>query len=150
MIISRYLKASPDLAAVTQHAERLLELQHFFAAIAPPALAQQCRVANFKQGKLVIHAANALFAAKLRQVIPSLSEEFLNRGWQVTAIQVAVQQSSDEPQAPVEIAPLPPAARARLAEFSNQINDKHLKASLEHLLEIAAPTEEKEPDSGSD
>jgi hypothetical protein len=150
MIISRYLKASPDLAAVTQHAERLLELQHLFAAIAPPALAQLCRVANFKQGKLVLHAANTLVAAKLRQVVPSLSEEFLNKGWQVTAIQVAVQQSGDELQEVAEVAPIPLEARVQLAELSNKINDQRLKASLEHLLETAAPAAEKGPDSTSD
>jgi hypothetical protein len=150
MIISRYLRASPDLAAVTQHAERLLELQHLFEAVAPPALAQHCRVANFKQGKLVLHAANALVAAKLRQTVPSLCEAFSDRGWQVTAILVAVQQSGDEPEAVPAVAPLPPAARARLVEFAKQINDQRLKASVAHLLEATAQADEKEPDSASD
>jgi hypothetical protein len=139
MIISRYLKASSDLAAVTQHAERLLALQQLFEVIAPPALAQYCRVANFKQGKLVLHAANALIAAKLRQVVPSLSDEFSNRGWKVTAIQVAVQQWGDEPQKPPQVAPLPPAARARLAAFARSAADPKLRDAVEHLLEAAKP-----------
>src|ERR1700688_4540163 len=124
MIISRYLKASSDLAAVTQHAERLLALQQLFEVIAPPALAQHCRVANFKQGKLVLYAANTLIAAKLRQIVPSLSDDFSNRGWKVTAIQVGVQQRGDEPQSTTPAAvPLGPAARAGLAAFARKAAD---------------------------
>ena len=150
MIISRYLKVSPDLAAVTQHAERLIALQHLFEAIAPPLLAQSCRVANFKQGKLVLLAANNLLAAKLRQVVPTLSYEFCNRGWQVTAIQIAVQQSGDEPQTSRSVEPLAPAARAHLAELANQVSDPRLRESLEHLLQTAAPKAPALPDPPAD
>lgn len=138
MIISRYLKASSDLAAVTQHAERLIALQNLFEVIAPPALAQQSRVANFNDGKLVLHAANAMIAAKLRQLVPSLSEDFLNRGWKVTAIHVAVQDRGDKAdersQAP---APLGPAARAGLETFARNLTDPHLRDAVEHLLQAA-------------
>jgi hypothetical protein len=150
MIISRYLKASPDLAAVTQHAERLIALQHLFETIAPPLLARSCRVANFKQGKLVLLAANNLLAAKLRQVVPSLTDEFCNKGWQVTAIHVAVQQSGDELQSARPVEPLAPAARARLAELASQVNDSRLRASLEHLLQTAAPEAPAQPDPSAD
>jgi hypothetical protein len=142
MNISSYLKASPELAAVTQHAERLIALQHLFEAVAPPALARQCRVANFKQGKLVIHAANAFIAAKLRQMLPSLSDEFSNRGWQITAIQVAVQDQQPAPR-PTEPLPSPPspAARAGLAEFARSA-DPRLRDAVEHLLAVASPSED--------
>jgi len=140
MIISSYLKAASDLAAVTQHAERLIALQHLFEVIAPPALARHCHVANFKQGKLVLHAANAMVAAKLRQVVPSLSEDLSNRGWKVTAIQVAVQDQSAAPAPPPPTpAPLGPGARAGLAAFAKNAADPKLRDAVQHLLETAAP-----------
>lgn len=144
MIISRYLKASPDLAAVALHAERLIALQHLFEVIAPPALAQHCRVANFNQGKLVLHATNTLIAAKLRQVVPTLSEEFSNRGWKVTAIQVAVQDRGFEPaaQAPERPAPLGDAARASLSAFAKNAADPRLRGAVEHLIETARPEQD--------
>jgi hypothetical protein len=150
MFISRYLKASSDLAAVTQHAERLLALQQLFEVIAPPALAQHCRVANFKQGKLVLHAANTLLAAKLRQMVPSLSDEFCYRGWQVTSIQVAVQDRTDTLQtANSRVSPpatLGPAARAGLAAFAQKAADPTLRGAVEHLLEAAGSEPgDKEP-----
>jgi hypothetical protein len=150
MIISRYLKASPELAAIAQHAERLIALQHLFEAIAPPLLARSCRVANFKQGKLVLLAANNLLAAKLRQIVPSLTDEFCNRGWQVTAIHVAVQQSGDELQTARSVEPLAPAVRARLAEFAERVDDPRLRESLEHLLQTAAPEAPAPPDLSAD
>src|SRR5271165_6492096 len=135
MNISRYLKTSADLAAITEHAERLISLQHLFAAIAPPALAQHCRVANLKQGILVIHAANNLIAAKLRQVLPSLADEFCYRGWQITSIQVAVQDRPAAVPAPSTVAPAPdPQARAGLQAFSRSIDDERLRAAVERLL----------------
>lgn len=143
MNIANYLKASPELAAVTQHAERLIALQHLLEAVAPPALARQCRVANFKQGKLVIHAANAFIAAKLRQMLPSLSDEFSNRGWEITAIQVAVQDQEAAPR-PDAQAPSPPspAARAGLAEFARSAEPR-LRDAVEHLLRVARPADGK-------
>ena len=146
MNISRYLKASAELAAVTEHAERLISLQTLFEAIAPPALAQHCRVANFKQGILILHAANTLLAAKLRQVLPRLTDEFCNRGWKVTAIQVAVQDRTEvlqpansplnSPDLP--ITPLDEGARAGLAAFAATVGDERVKAAVERLLESAA------------
>jgi hypothetical protein len=141
MKISRYLVRSTDLAAITQHAERLLALQQLFEVTAPPGLAQHCRVANFKQGVLVVLAANALLAAKLRQGIPSLIDEFSNRGWQVTAIQVGVQ---DRPPAapPVTYAtPLGPEARAQLAAFAQIAGDEKLRDAVKNLLEQSAVTD---------
>lgn len=137
MNISNYLKASPDLAAVAQHAERLVELQKLFLTVAPPALALQCRVANFKQGKLVIHAANAFIAAKLRQMVPSLSDEFSNRGWQITAIQVAVQDGIEAPAENPSPAGLElgAGARAGLAAFARSAAPR-LRDAVEHLLRV--------------
>src|SRR5271165_2834595 len=147
MNISRYLKTSADLAAITEHAERLISLQHLFAAIAPPALAQHCRVANLKQGILVIHAANNLIAAKLRQVLPSLADEFCYRGWKITSIQVAVQdrakvlQTADS--SPISAPnPIGEDARAGLAAFANDAADAKLSDAVERLLDAAGPKTE--------
>src|SRR5262249_12462012 len=136
MNISRYLKASAELAAVAEHAERLLELQHLFEAIAPPALAQNCRIANFKQGVLVILATNAFFAAKLRQFLPSPADEFCHRGCQVTATQVAV-QARPPPVTPADDPPVAPApaARAGLKAFADAAGDARTRRAVERLLD---------------
>jgi hypothetical protein len=139
MKISHYLKASPELAAVARHAERLIELQHLLRAVAPPALAQHCRVANLKQGKLVLQAANSLVAVKLRQMIPSLTEEFASRGWEITGIQVGVQDYDAAPQhSTAGPAPLSAGARSGLAALAGATTDPQLRDALRHLLAAAS------------
>jgi hypothetical protein len=139
MKISNYLKTSAELAAVTRHAERLIELQHLLGAVMPPSLARHCRVANLKQGKLVLHAANPLVAAKLRQMIPSLAAAFSSRGWQVTAIQVGVQDYIAAPQqSAAGPSPLSRGARATLGALADATADPQLRDALQHLLASSA------------
>jgi hypothetical protein len=89
------LKSSKDWARLSDHAERLLRLRQLYARIAPAYLAEglanASQVANYKSGKIVIHAANGAVAAKLRQIEPSLRGEFCKSGAEVTQITVRVQ-----------------------------------------------------------
>lgn len=90
-----YLKSSKDWARLSDHAERLLALQQLYAQIAPMCLARELveasQIANYKSGKIVIHAANGAVAAKLRQVEPSLRGALSESGAEVTQIAVRVQ-----------------------------------------------------------
>jgi hypothetical protein len=61
-----------------------------------------------------------------------------------------VQQSGDELQTARSVEPLAPAVRARLAELANQVDDPRLRASLEHLLQTAAPDAPAQPDPSAD
>ena len=64
------------MARLAAHAEHLQKLQQSFEKAVPAMLARSCRVANFKLGVVIIHAENGAAAAKLRQIAPSLSEDF--------------------------------------------------------------------------
>lgn len=66
-------------------------MQRIFLKIAPPQLAQHCILGGFFDGNLTICANNGAIAAKLRQTVPSLLLKFRVRGYEVTAIRIAVQ-----------------------------------------------------------
>ncbi len=89
--LDAYLNSAGGLARLSAHAGRLVKLQRVFEEIAPSFLAASSRVANFKLGKVVIHADSGAVAAKLRQRLPSLIDEFCLKGAEVTEIQVKVQ-----------------------------------------------------------
>ena len=91
--LDAYLNSAGDLARLSAHAGRLVKLQRVFEEIAPSFLAASSRVANFKLGKVVIHADSGAVAAKLRQMLPSLIDEFSLKGAEITEIQVKVQPS---------------------------------------------------------
>mgnify|MGYP001182262666 FL=1 len=91
--LDAYLNSAGDLARLSAHAGRLVKLQRVFEQIAPAYLTASSHVANLKLGKVVIHADSGAVAAKLRQMLPSLVDEFSLKGAEITEIQVKVQPS---------------------------------------------------------
>jgi hypothetical protein len=89
--LQEHLVSADSMARLAAHAQRLLQFQHALEAALPKAIAPYVRVANFRLGKLVIHAANGAVAAKVRQFEPRLASELSIKGVKVTQIEVRVQ-----------------------------------------------------------
>ena len=136
--LDAFLNTTGGLARVAAHAGRLLKLQRAFSEIAPPYLAAACRVANFKPGKVVIHADSGAVAARLRQMLPRLADEFCKKGCEVTEIEVKVQPG----HAALQHSPPRPArnvgarAKSDLAALAAALPaDSLLRASVERLMQ---------------
>ena len=131
-----FLNADEAMARLSAHAGRLLKLQSLFEEVAPAALARTCRIANFKSGVIFIHAENGAVAAKLRQITPSLNDEFRTRGVQVTEIRIKVQpldaavQHRPSPQAAI----LGHAGRASIARLTASLPEGPLRESLARFI----------------
>ena len=135
--LDAYLNSAGGLARLSAHAGRLVKLQRVFERIAPAYLAASSRVANFKLGKVVIHADSGAVAAKLRQMLPSLVGEFSSEGAEVTEIQVKVQPNHVALQHKnrIEAAPVGPAAKSDLHRLAETLpEDSPLKEALERLV----------------
>lgn len=135
--LDAYLNAAGGLSRLSAHAGRLVKLQRVFERIAPSYLAASSRVANYKLGKVVIHADSGAVAAKLRQMVPGLLDKFSFEGAEVTEIQVKVQpiyaavQQNSRGQAPA----LATSAKADLRRLAGELSaDSPLKAALERLV----------------
>jgi hypothetical protein len=81
------------LARLSAHARRLLQFQRTFESATP--LARYARVANFRSGRIVIHALNGAVATKLRQIEPRLVAIFQNEGKEVTGIDIRLQPGAE-------------------------------------------------------
>lgn len=112
--LSEFIQSSETLAHLQAHASRLLRLQRAYEEIAPPQLARSSRIANFKAGVVLIHAANGAAAAKLNQLIPRFVDAFVNEGFDLTGIEVRLQVSALQQNAPTR-RPRPVTARSREA-----------------------------------
>lgn len=133
--LDAYLQTADELAPLAAHAARLVRLQRIFEQIAPEPLARTSQVANYKQGVVVIHAANGAVAAKLRQLLPSFRDKFHISGAEVTEIQVKVQVSPPAPKpAPTLHRELTPAARQSLERLADGLEDSPLKTALERMV----------------
>lgn len=138
--LDRLLSLSPELAALSAHAERLMALQRVFAAVVPAYLAEASQVANWRLGTLVIHAANAAVATKLKQLATTLRTAFLRQGMDVVDIQVKVQPIRPHPPqpAPTRQAHVAADARAALTQLGNSLpDDSPLRAALQRLVASA-------------
>jgi hypothetical protein len=135
--LDAYLNSAGDLARLSAHAGRLIKLQRIFEKIAPAYLAASSRVANFKLGKVVIHADSGAVAAKLRQLLPSLVGEFSSEAVEVTEILVKVQPAYAAPQhksggrSPV----IASSAKTNLTRLAAELPaDSPLKEALDRLV----------------
>lgn len=135
--LDAYLNSAGDLARLSAHAGRLVKLQRVFEEIAPAYLAASSHVANFKLGKVVIHADSGAVAAKLRQMLPSLVDEFSLKGAEITEIQVKVQPSGVALQHKKRViaATVGSSAKTGLSRLAEELPaDSPLKEAVERLV----------------
>lgn len=134
-----YLEAAEGTAKVLAHAKLLTKLGSLFQEIAPPHLSQASTLANFKSGIVLIHASNGAVATKLRQLAPTLVDEFLKRGVECRGVQIKVQaQSHRESARPATQKPLSVKTSQELTALSGSLPASPLRGALEKLLARAA------------
>lgn len=137
--INAYFDAPDGLGRMMAHARLLKRLQAAYEQAAPAYLGQASRVANYKQGMVVIHADSGGVAVKLKQLSPSLTGVFLGMGIECSGIQVRVQPAQEGPEArPRPNRALTPNARQGLGELAAGMADSPLRRALESLLKRSA------------
>jgi len=131
--LDAYLDQAGGINSLMPQAKRLLELRQVLLETLPAQLAEFANVANFRQGKVIIFAANSAIAAKLKMLGPGLKDRLVDRGLQVTALEIEVQPRQDTVSAPQKTAVLSDAARQALARLESQLPDSQLKESISAL-----------------
>lgn len=136
--LSRFL-GGDALARLQDHAARLNRLQAVLDGMLPPQLQGQCRVANLKEGSLVVAARGGAAAVRVRQILPSLLERLQHGGHPVQSIKVKV--GTPEQMAPERSPPqrqISESAKADLHDFADTLPaDSPLRASIERLIRRA-------------
>lgn len=89
--LGAFFQSNDALAHLQEHASRLIRLQRAYEEFAPAHLARSSWIANLKAGVIIIHAVNGAVATKLNQLTPRFIDEFLNRGVDLTGIEVRLQ-----------------------------------------------------------
>jgi hypothetical protein len=128
-----FLNQADSIAALMPHAERLIELRKILSSLLPESLARRCTVANYKQGRVLILASNGAIAAKLKLMLPALSEQLSGRAREVTGLEVAVQAPAAEAQAAEKSAKISPEAASKLARLCEQLPDSELKSAVSRI-----------------
>jgi len=129
-----FLDQCDGIAPLMPQARRLIELRRILAAVLPEALARCSSIANVKQGKIVIFAANGAVAAKLRLLSPALQEQLSKRGVEVTGLEVRVQPGGPMTQVPDKSAKLSAEGAARLDGLCGQLPESELKNAIRRIV----------------
>jgi hypothetical protein len=114
-------------------AKRLLELRQLLSEALPAGLARCCSVANWRPGRLVILAENNAIAAKLKLLRPALTDHYLERGIEVTVIDIRVQPAEFTNRKRGKSATLSAAAADSLCRLATQLPDSALKTAVSEL-----------------
>jgi hypothetical protein len=130
MNLAAYLMQADGINSLMPQAKRLLELRQVLLEVLPKSLADFATVANYRQGKIVIFAANSAIAAKLVLLGPTLKDRFVTRGLQVTALEIEVQPSRGPASVPRKAAVLTDSAREALAVLASQLTESQLKSTV--------------------
>src|SRR6266849_10445887 len=123
-----FLNQPDGIAPLMPQARRLIELREILAAVLPESLARCCSIANYKQGKIVIFAVNGAIAAKLKLMLPTLSEQLSKRAFEVTGMEVRVQAFHSGLEVVEKSAKMTSEAASGLTRLSEQLPDSELKS----------------------
>lgn len=134
--LGKFIESDSVLARYTAQVQRLVRLQQAYEQAVPAALVRSGRVANLKQGVVVIYALSGAAAVKLRQVAPRLTSLFRQIGPEINEVQVKVQPK--EPQAGAARfagGTINPDAKQSFEQLSASLpSNSPLRRSLEHFV----------------
>ena len=142
---TQFLQYHDKLAALMPAVRRHIKLQKQCQEILP-MLFEYCEVLNLSEAQLVLAAPNASLASKLKQHLPNLQSQLVQRGWEINAIKIKVQvKKTIEKPAPIKQAHLSNNAKLAFENLklslptSNQ--NQGLQEALETLLKNRAKRE---------
>jgi hypothetical protein len=143
--LEQYLNSDAAAGKVMAHARLLIKLSRRFEAIAPSGFRHAARVANYKSGKIIIHADNGAVAAKIRQMGQRLCDELSKSGAECNGIEVKV-QPRQIPYQSISSTQKPLSAKACgvLRSTSENLPKGPLRDALDRLLRSAAKQENSE------
>lgn len=134
--IDRFLSVEGDFQPVIQKAAEIEALSKLLEDFLPPELAPLARVANFKEGKLTILAANGPVAAKIKLLSESLTAHITRQRTQVNSVSVRVQpeERRGTVAAPQKNARLSSQALHELLALYSRLPDSEFRKALKNLL----------------
>jgi hypothetical protein len=126
-----WLRAEPGFAALREQAARLADLQADLARCVPGL---GLVAVALERDLLVVGAAHAAVAAKVRQVEPTIVAALAQRGWAIRRIRFKPQwrPAPGGPARAPKSAP-GPGAIAEVAALAERVEDPALKAALRRL-----------------
>ena len=129
--------ATAGLGSLIQRAQMLGRLDQVLRQTLPPAMANQCRMANVDKDKLVFLVSAPVWKAKLRLQANALLDAAAAAGYPARALVVKVVPDLNAPVLAASVGkPLSQAVRDSLRATAQSVNDPDLRAQLLKLASL--------------
>lgn len=135
------LQQDPEsvLAFIQNKVLQLTTLNQIWKSILTHDLAEQSRVANFRDGYLIIECASAAWATRLRYLMPDITGKLLNYAElrDLTHIEWNIQPQFHTPHSHLSTTPLSvsPSSAQLLKNAADHIKIKSLQEALRRIAE---------------
>lgn len=130
-----FLNEHDRLRQLAAHVQELVALQRAWTAVAPAALASASRIGQADAGLLTVYCDNGAAAAKLRQLLPTLTGSLRARGVAVSGLQIKVRAQALPDRSRILHKPqISRAGLENLAQLRDGLAEGELKSALDHLL----------------
>lgn len=134
------LQQDPEsvLAFIQNKVQQLTKLNHIWQAEISGDLAEHTRVANFRDGYLIVECDSAAWATRLRYTLPDITQKLLKHPdlRDLTHIEWNIQPQFHAPN--TQLSQLPPVlSHASAALLKNAADNIQVKPLQEALLRIA-------------
>jgi hypothetical protein len=143
------LGKTPDYERIFVRAKQLIKIQKALSNVIPPQFRDRCAVGRYAEGFLSIYVDNGMIAARLRAVIPTISQKLNRTGFKISEIKIYVQphtRSGDSENLPKLTPCLSQAAIDHLDQLAATLpTESPLKSSLEALLALGYNQSKKAP-----
>lgn len=140
-----FIKPLEGMAHGAREQRALLEMAHYYQLVqshlqeliqAP--MNAHCHVTKYQEGQLHLAVPSAAFAAKLRQMAPSLAQTMSNRGYPIRTLKIKVIAGLARPNIPeVNQATQnnsPAAAQAALQKLYKELAPGPLREAIQTIL----------------
>jgi hypothetical protein len=133
-----WLRSDSHGATVLSTAKLLLSAESAIKAMLPPALAHSCKVARIDRQQITVAVPSAAYAAKIRQLAPSITRALTRDGRNINEVVVKVQAGLLKNQTKTTqmktAMPLDDAALSAFEELKEKVGPSPLADAIQQLL----------------
>ncbi len=124
-----------DGGSLVTRAKQLARLERRLQACLDPTVAAHCRLANLRDGLLLVQVPSGAWAARLRYEQPRILSCLRRAGVPVERIEPLVLPPQGAPQPARRAHPISPTSRATLLSAAGAVTHPALSAALRRLAE---------------
>ncbi|AUM14099.1 hypothetical protein Kalk_17455 [Ketobacter alkanivorans] len=128
-----------EVKSLTENSIQLVELNHILASALPAKLAQFCRVANYRNGALILETSSGSSATQLKFMQPKIhallkkSSKF--RALQSISIRIAAPQQKLDRHYKRSASPVSEHNQTLIRQTADTLNDGDLASSMRKLAD---------------